>query len=93
MIQEKFTLELRYFSYYFKFIQLIQLFLKFYIQIANSQDATIIRNLLLATNDSKVINAIPSSLFSSLPIDISGIPLNNIPTAYVYIFYVQFNLH
>jgi len=66
----------------------INLFLKFYLKIANSQDATIIRDLLLATNDSKVTNSIPASLFSSLPINISGIPLNNIPTAYVYIFFM-----
>jgi hypothetical protein len=58
-------------------------FLQNKIKIVSSNDPTIIRDLLLATSDNIIINAIPASLFSNLKIDTTGIPATNIPTAYV----------
>ena len=64
--------------------------MKSFFKIANSQDAGVIRNLLQATTDITVTNAIPASLFSSLSVNITGIASTNVPPAYVN--YFIFNL-
>jgi len=51
--------------------------------IVNSQDPVIIRNLLLATSDSTVLNAIPASLFSDLSVNITGVASSRIPPSYL----------
>ena len=52
-------------------------------KIAASNNATNIQNLLLSTSDSSIVNSIPTSLFSTLSINISAIPAANLPKAYV----------
>jgi hypothetical protein len=59
------------------------------IKIASSNDSVIIRDLLLATSDNIIINAIPASLFSNLKINTTGIPATNIPTAHVNILFLK----
>ena len=64
-------------------------FLQNKIKIVSSNDPTIIRDLLLATTDNIIINAIPASLFSDLKINTTGIPATNIPTAHVNILFLK----
>ena len=74
------------------FLFKVYFFLQNIIKIASSNDPTLIRDLLLATSDYIIINAIPASLFPNLPINITGIPATNIPTAYVNNFFMKFLL-
>jgi hypothetical protein len=71
--------------FYLKFI----FFLQIKIKIVSSNDPTLIRDLLLATSDNIIINAIPASLFSNLKINTTGIPATNIPTAHVNILFLK----
>ena len=52
-------------------------------QITETENATLIKQLLNATTDLNIIDSIPAYLFDELHINISSISAKNLPESYV----------